>query len=135
MVNSRNKGAAFEREIAKALELELGISFRRDLEQYRSSDLGDLIADDPAFPFIVECKRYAVGTGCQADWWRQAVRAAEAANKLPAVVYKFDRRDVRVVVNFTALYRAFGGRCTSDHQAELTLEAFCYIAREIMSSV
>ena len=32
MVNGRAKGAAFEREVAKLLHAELGISFKRNLE-------------------------------------------------------------------------------------------------------
>lgn len=134
MVNGRNKGSAFERQIAKALEDELGISFKRDLEQYRASDHGDLIPSDDAFPFVVECKRYAEGTGCRPNWWAQAQAAADAVGKMPCVIYKYDRRDVRVVVPFTALHRAFGsGDHTSNHQAEMSIEAFCYIVREIMA--
>ena len=134
MVNGRNKGSAFERQIAKLLEAELGISFKRDLEQYRASDHGDLIPDDDAFPFVIECKRYAQGTGCRPNWWAQAKAAAGAAGKIPCVIYKYDRRDIRCVVPFTALHQAFGGEGhTSNHQAEMDIEAFCYIVREIMA--
>jgi hypothetical protein len=134
MVNGRNKGSQFERSTATLLEAELGISFKRDLEQYRASDHGDLIPSDDAFPFVIECKRYANGTGCRVSWWEQAKAAAAAVGKLPAVIYKYDRRDIRVVVPFTALHRAFGGEGhTVNHQAEMDIEAFCYIAREIMA--
>lgn len=61
MPNSRTKGAQFEREVAKLLLLELGISFKRDLRQYQTGGHGDLIPDDPAFPFELELKRYAHG--------------------------------------------------------------------------
>lgn len=133
MVNGRTKGASFEREVAKLLELELGIKFKRDLEQYRAADHGDLIPDDDDFPFVIECKRYASGTGCKDAWWAQASSAAEAVGKLPCVIYKYDRRDIRCVVPFTALYTAFGSKCRCDYQAEMTIEAFCYLAREIMN--
>jgi Holliday junction resolvase len=133
MVNGRNKGASFEREIAGLLFDELGIKFKRDLEQYRSADHGDLLADDPAFPFVIECKRYASGTSCKAAWWQQAQAAASAVGKMPVVIYKYDRRDIRCVVEFTALYKMIGSSFESDHQAEMTLGAFCYIAREIMN--
>ena len=53
MVNGRNKGAQFERQVAKMLHDELGVSFKRDLEQYRAADHGDLIPDDPDFPFTL----------------------------------------------------------------------------------
>ena len=132
MPNSRNKGATFERDVAKMLSDELGIQFSRDLRQYQAADHGDLVPDDPDFPFIVECKRYAIGTGCAPQWWAQAQRAADAAGKLPCVIYKYDRRDIRCVVPFTALYAAFGSECRCDYQAEMTFEAFCYLVREMM---
>mgnify|MGYP003143446120 CR=1 FL=1 len=50
MVNGRQKGAAAEREIAKLLFDELGMTFKRDLEQYRAADHGDLICDEQ-FPW------------------------------------------------------------------------------------
>ena len=45
MPNSRSKGAAFEREVAKMLLLELGIGFKRDLRQYQTSGHADLIRE------------------------------------------------------------------------------------------
>jgi len=51
MVNGRNKGASFELQLARELQLELGISFKRDLEQYRASEHGDLIPSNDNFPF------------------------------------------------------------------------------------
>lgn len=128
MVNGRNKGAAFERQMAKMLLDELGISFKRDLEQYRAGDHGDLIADDPAFPFVIECKRYAEGTGLRPGWWAQAQAAAEAAKKIPAVIYKYDRRDIRVAIPLGAVFDD-----TDGHVVEMDVSAFCYMVREIMN--
>ena len=133
MVNGRNKGASFEREIGGLLHDELGIKFKRDLEQYRAADHGDLLADDPDFPFVIECKRYASGTGCKPAWWQQAKAAASAVGKMPCVIYKYDRREIRCVIEFTALYQMIGSSFESEHQAEMTLGAFCYAAREIMN--
>lgn len=133
MVNGRNKGASFERQIGGLLHDELGIKFKRDLEQYRAADHGDLLADDPNFPFVIECKRYASGAGCKPAWWQQAKAAASAVGKMPCVIYKYDRRDIRCVIEFTALYKMIGSSFESEHQAEMTLGAFCYAAREIMN--
>jgi hypothetical protein len=72
MADSRNKGASFEREVAKLLVLEMGISFKRDLRQYQTSGHGDLIPSDPAFPFELELKRYAKGPISGTDKWWQA---------------------------------------------------------------
>ena len=98
MVNSRSKGMGGEREIIAILTDELGgdangLSFKRDIDQYRQSDLGDIICSDPAFPFVIEVKRYRAGYGIQPAWWDQCCNAAKAAGrgKLPLLVYRYDR--------------------------------------------
>lgn len=62
MVDSRQKGARFERNVAKALSLWWGAAFHRT-PQSGGSQLasamnlcGDVCTDDPSFPFHVECK-------------------------------------------------------------------------------
>ena len=122
MVNGRNKGAQFEREIAKMLLLELGISFKRDLEQTRAAGHADLIPDDPAFPFALELKRYAHGPISGTDkWWKQVTTAATRMNKRPALIYKYDRQPIRCVVELQGI------RCN------ISFEDFCYLTREIMA--
>ncbi|MDD9727205.1 hypothetical protein PVV74_17225 [Roseovarius sp. SK2] len=135
MTNSRNKGAAFEREVAKELFLLTGISLKRDLDQYRASDLGDLICDDPAFPFVCECKRYANG-GFQSAWWSQAYKAALAVNKRAAVIYRFDRQPIRVRVQLRAAMECISRRNWSaedQHMIDMDLEGFAYLIREGMA--
>ena len=122
MVNSRKKGAQFEREVAKMLMLELGIGFKRDLEQTRTAGHADLIPDDPAFPFALELKRYAHGPISGTDnWWKQVTAAATRMNKRPALVYKYDYQPIRVVVELQGI------RCN------ISFEDFCYLTREIMA--
>lgn len=122
MTNSRTKGAAFEREVAKLLLLELGITFKRDLRQYQEADHGDLIPDDPAFPFELELKRYAHGPISGTDkWWQQVTTAANKTGKRPALIYRYDRQPIRVVVELQGI------RCN------ISFEDFCYLTREIMA--
>ena len=129
MVNGRNKGASFEREIAKMLFDELGIGFKRDLEQYRAGDHGDLIPDDPEFPFTLELKRYKDGPiGGQPVWWNQVVKAAARENKLPCLIYKYDRKPIRCVIPLDALMQH-----KTNHVVEMDFEAFCYVTREMMN--
>lgn len=133
-INSRAKGAAFERAIAARLHGLTGVNFKRNLEQVRAVDHCDLLADDPAWPFSLELKRYAAGTKCKPEWRAQAVRAAEKNGKLPAVVYQFDRRDVFVSVPVAAIGRALGADWQDEAGwAELTLEGLAYVAGEIMA--
>lgn len=126
---SRRKGHAFERHVAQELLDRLGISFRRDLDQYRAAEHGDLIPDDPAFPFVIECKRYAAGTTCLASWKAQAVAAARAADKRAAVIFRFDRQETRVAVPLSAFCDAW----PADQWAEVTLDGFALLARELMA--
>ena len=128
MVNGRNKGASFEREVAIMLRDELNIGFKRDLEQYRAGAHADLIPDDPAFPFTLELKRYKDGPiGGSIGWWEQVKVAAEREQKMPCLIYKYDRKPMRCVIPLAALID-----CDHDYTAEVDFETFCYIAREAM---
>lgn len=127
---SRAKGAAYELEIARALFDRLGITFNRNLEQVRTAEQGDLLADDPAFPFLIECKRYAKGVTCLTSWKAQAVTASRITGKQPAVVFRFDRQETRVAVPLSAFCEAW----PADQWAEITLDGLCLLAREIMAS-
>ena len=103
MVNSRAKGSQFERSVATCLLEELGLVFKRDLEQYRQGDRGDLICQDMDFPMVIECKAYQRGTAVKPAWWDQVCKAArhetekrrvlrpQDPGKLPLLVYKYDR--------------------------------------------
>lgn len=134
MTDSRAKGAAYERQIAAKLFGLTGITFKRDLDQYRQNCLGDLIPDDPAWPFTLELKRYAEGTGCKAAWREQATKAAEAAKRFPAVIYRFDRRDDRVSVPLEVIFAALGdSHAGTTEWAEISVEGLAFIAAEIMA--
>jgi ribosomal protein L25 (general stress protein Ctc) len=133
--HSRNKGSGYELEIARTLFDLTGITFKRDLEQVRAGEHGDLVASDPAWPFVIECKRRATGTGCQVGWKVQAATAAVAQGKLPAVIYRFDRQSTRVAVPFSAIARAFGGEVVSDEWAEITVDGLVFLAREMMAAM
>ena len=129
---SRNKGSAYEREIAQKLDALLGIKFSRNLEQVRTAAHGDLVADDDAFPFSIECKRYANGISCLTAWKDQAVKAAAMCGKIPCVIFRFDRQETRVAVPLACLVN---GRCDDPAEwAEVTLDGFAYACREIMAA-
>lgn len=122
MAESRNKGATFERQIAAALFDELGIKFARDLRQYQQSDYGDLVTDDPAWPYLLELKRYRTGPiGGSEAWWGQARTAAQKIHKQPVLIYKYDRQPVRCVLMLQGV------------RADVTFPDFCYLARERMA--
>ena len=129
MVNGRNKGAQFERQIAADLHAELGIGFKRNLEQTREAGHADLIPDDPAFPFTLELKRYKEGpVGGAKDWWLQVQTAANREGKIPALIFKYDRQPIRCVIPLDALVNH-----TTGYVIEMDFTAFCYVAREMMN--
>lgn len=133
MVNSRNKGATFERNVARELHLLLGVTFKRDLDQYRQSDRGDLIPDDEDFPFLIECKAFGKPlTTCKPEWWDQARKAAQNAGKRPCVIWKSNHRPVRVTMSSRDVIEciARGHWSAHHHLIDTTLEGFAYVARE-----
>ena len=96
MVNSRTKGRSGEYEIRDILFEELGLTFKRDIEQFRQADRGDLLCVDMDFPAVIEVKRYAKGGETpRGAWWDQCCKAATAAGKWPLLVWRFDRMDWR----------------------------------------
>ena len=125
---SRSKGARVERLVASELEQLLGFAFRRNLEQSRSALGADLVPDDPSFPFSLEIKSRAAGVSCLTAWKVQATAAA--GDRIPAVVFKFDRQPIRVAVPLYAIHPTL----PSDEWAEVTLPGLAYLAREIMAA-
>lgn len=130
--HSRNKGASFERTVAKELFLLTGVSFSRNLRQYQGKGLDDLTPDNDAWPFSIECKSSASGTGCRPAWQDQAI--VGAGDKLPCVIYKYDRRPIRVSVPFAALNASFDTPADANGEwADISLGGLAYLAAEIMA--
>lgn len=96
-VNGRNKGAAFERQIANEIKAATGKECKRLIEQYRQGNLpGDL--EGPAVEgYAIECKRYAkVQPALLSKWRAQALRQGLDSGKEPVLVYKADRQPIVV---------------------------------------
>jgi Holliday junction resolvase len=139
MVNPRTKGSQYERDVRKRLHLELGLEFRRVLDQWAEAGLPDLTCEDDAFPFVIECKRYRQGsTFASPSHWDQVCVAATKAGKIPALVYKFDRLPERWRVPIEALAmlatfeRQMGDGYDWKYAVEMTFDDFCMVARELM---
>ena len=95
-INSRNKGAAFERQIANALieDLNLQNPVKRILEQTRTKELPDLMLGT----WCIECKAYGAGAEPRPDWWDQVLASSSGLGLKPALVYKFNNRPIKVRV-------------------------------------
>lgn len=130
---SRQKGARGEREIAKLLFLEMGINFRRNLRQYQEKDHGDLVTDHADWPFCIEVKYASTGADALSAWVAQVFKAAEATGLHPALIYKFNNKPARVRVWMDAIAEAHGGTAVCSEWADLSIQGFAYVARELMA--
>jgi len=131
MVNGRVKGANFEREICRMFAAELSSDARvvepkRDLEQYRAAEHGDVIGIDG---WTVECKRYSsnAGNGYKPAWWAQVTEAANASGTEPVLIYKYDRQPIKCVVRLSSINADFSGK---DNVAEVSFSTLCMLIRE-----
>ena len=97
MADSRNKGAAFERDIVKRLNgffEEQGVATRckRNLDQYQAKNLCDITIPG----YAIECKAYKEGWWFQKAWWEQVCSAA--GDDIPVLVWKFNNKPIRVTL-------------------------------------
>ena len=77
MADSRNKGAAFERDIVKRLNIffeaqGIDVRCKRNLDQYQAKNLCDITIPG----YAIECKAYKDGWWYQKGWWEQVCTAA-----------------------------------------------------------
>jgi len=103
-INSRTKGASYERDIVKILNeffLKNNFNFicKRNLDQYQTKNLSDI-----NIPFhAIECKHYKEGNWLKSEWWRQVCTTAEAEETIPVLIFKFNRVPTRVAIPFYAI--------------------------------
>ena len=102
MVNSRAKGAAFERDIVNLLKNfcnthKANIHISRNFEQLYKKDQCDI----NFLNYAIECKRYAKGKTYKKGWWDQVCIAA-GKTRIPVLVFKYDRADINVALPFYA---------------------------------
>ena len=129
MTNSRNKGASFEREVANlhTNDLNLTNNIRRILEQTREKHLPDLMLGR----WYLECKRYGSGAESLDAWWKQLLEATK--NKgIPALVYKFDRRPIKVRVPLGAINPSL--HLDSPFTADLLWDDFIFLLKELYAN-
>ena len=117
---SRDKGARFERQIARDVRDWLGFDWTvqrnpGDRQKGEGGQAGDLVISGPfAFPFCIEAKHYALwrpdillhdGSALLLSFWRQASAQAESVGLVPLLLVKGDRRPTFAVLPLWALRR------------------------------
>jgi Holliday junction resolvase len=104
-INSRTKGASYERDIVKILNkffLKNNFNFicKRNLDQYQEAGQADI----SGFPYhSIECKHYKEGNWYKPDWWRQVCTSADAEGTIPVLIFKFNRVPTRVAIPLHAI--------------------------------
>jgi hypothetical protein len=89
---SRNKGSAFEREVAQAFTNTFNVSFRRTPLSggwAKETIQGDITCGNPKFKLVVECKNHK--TLWLSEWWKQ-VDADTPPDKIPVLIFKVSTR-------------------------------------------
>ena len=126
-VNSRAKGANFEREIGNLLVQDLNLTnpVKRILEQTRTKELPDLRLGR----WCIECKRYGDGGEPPKEWWEQVLRSCSEESLMPALIYKFNRRPIKVRLLASSLNPATQNKLITvdllwDDFIEIILELF-----------
>ena len=128
------KGQAFERVLCKDIqreifdELGIEVELRRNLEQYRAAEQGDIQGMEQ-YGWTVEAKRYASNAGgnYKPDWWKQVCAAANANGTQPVLIYKYDRQPIKCVVRLSSINSDFAGK---DNTATISFQTWCMIVRE-----
>lgn len=136
-INSRTKGAAGERDFAKALLDELGVKLERNLQQARNGGhdlivVGDCPIAQRLNRYAIEVKRYRQPTdGLISDWWQQTTRQAEECGKSPLLAYRGDKRKWRVIISMREFSPALADKYPAVSQtAWLSIPAFGAFIRE-----
>jgi Holliday junction resolvase len=119
VVNARQKGTRYEREICKQLSEHFPGKFER-----RSMGIqgADVICSDDGFEYAVECKHQKgvralhmfMGNHQITKWWQQAREQAGKVNKKPLLIAKIERH------NF----------CTEDGIEWIYFESWCNLNRK-----
>ena len=101
-INSRTKGASYERQVVGILneffvKNNFDFSCKRNLDQYQTKGMCDIAIPNHA----IECKHYKQGNWYKKDWWDQVCESAQG--RIPVLIFKFNRVPTRVAVPLYAI--------------------------------
>lgn len=113
-INSKQKGARFERELAKALK-EYGYDTRRTAQYCgKTGDAADVVGLEGIHIEAKRCEKMQLYA-----WMSQAVRDSAGSENLPAVFHKKNRADILVTMRMKDFIKIYAGwRESIDSQGE-----------------
>ena len=108
-VNGRNKGAGFERKIAKDLTEWSGKTFERVFRSGGGAAKGDIAPAYHSWPFVAELKNRESwnhhelfnNKGNIWKWWKKVCEEARDADKYPLLIIKKNRHPALVILTRT----------------------------------
>lgn len=130
MVNSKAKGDAYERKVAKIITEWSGVKMIRTplsggWASGRSDVRGDLVCDDDSvfFPYHIECKNQKgwgwgqtiMGKGIVYDWWRQTIKECPA-DKVPWLIFHEHGRSDWLMMYLDVLVEPLSGVFVAEHR-------------------
>ena len=101
-INSRTKGASYERTIVSSLneffeKNNFDFSCKRNLDQYQTKGMCDIAIPNHA----IECKHHKQGNWYKQEWWDQVCESAQ--DRIPVLIFKFNRIPTRVAIPLYAI--------------------------------
>jgi hypothetical protein len=136
---SRRKGACGEKEFARLVEDLLGVRLSRNLSQSRDgghdmthkAEAAGVPAARALARYAIEVKRrHQAAPSDLSAWWSQAVGQADRCGLWPALAYREDRREWRVVIPLSSINPEMTLNLGLEYAASLSLEGFCSVVRE-----
>lgn len=129
-INSRAKGKSAERELINLLKEmlpeDLTSELTRNLDQTRDGG-HDILG---LKGWALEVKRYAkVDPGTKARFWDQTLEQARKDGSRPALAYREDRRDWRVVLRADDVAADYMTGSDLDYTFEMSLPMFTFVIR------
>ena len=109
-LNSRQKGARFERAVAQELR-NWGYGARRGQQFSGSPDSPDVVSED--FPYQIEAK--AVEKLNLDKAYKQAKDDAEGSNKPPVVIHKRNRGTLMITLSFEDFMKLLQRKENNEH--------------------
>lgn len=103
-INSKQKGARFERELANALK-EYGYDTRRTAQYCgKTGDAADVMGLDGIHIEAKHCETMRLY-----EWMAQAIRDSAGSENLPAVFHKKNRADILVTMQMKDFMKLYAG--------------------------
>ena len=108
MLNSKQKGNRYEKNVADFFEEVSGVPFSRTFASGGQNQKGDIVPVGYDWPFVVEIKNreswsvehFWTLKGPVWDWWKKLQSEAKLVQKKPMLVLKKNRFPALVMFNF-----------------------------------